>query len=332
MKVLVTGGAGFLGQAVCRRLAARGDTVVSLNRRRSAALDGLGVTQHQADVRDAAAVRAAADGCDAVVHCAAKTVAKGPTREFRQINVEGTRNVLAACSRIGARLVHTSSPSVVHGGRDLEGVDESVPYSRRQPDPYSRTKAAAEGLVLGAAGRLVPAVALRPHMIWGPGDPHFLPRLVARHRLLFLLGAADKPVDTVYIDNAADAHLLALDRLGPDSPINGRVYFIAQGEPCGLGVWVNSLLEAAGLPPVTRRMPVWPALAAGALLEYAYRLPGVPWEPPLTRFLVRHASTAHWFDLSAARRDLGYRPHVTTHDGMARLAVHLADPHRGAAR
>ncbi|TDD77908.1 NAD-dependent epimerase/dehydratase family protein [Actinomadura rubrisoli] len=323
MRVLVTGGSGFLGQAICRALAARGDQVVTLHRRRTTALDELGADQRLADIRDREAVHAAADGCDAVVHCAAKAGMSGQYREFEQINVAGTRNVVSACARTGAGLVHTSSPSVVHGGRDLEGVDESVPYPRRFLASYPRTKAAAERLVLGA-GRSIPAVALRPHLIWGPGDPHFLPRLIAGRRRLWLLGGADKLVDTVYIDNAADAHLLALDRLCRSSPLTGRVYFVSQDEPCGMGTWLNALLGAAGLPPVSRRLPVRPVALAAGLLELGCRLPGVRREPPLTRFLVNQASTAHWFDLSAARRDLGYRPRVTTAEGMARLARHLS--------
>ncbi len=324
MRVLVTGGGGFLGEAVCRRLAVRGDTVRALQRRHSPALAALGVIQHLADVRDRAAVLAAVAGCEAVVHCAAKAGVHGRDRDYEEINVSGTRNVLDACERHGARLVHTSSPSVVHDGRDLEGVDESVPYARHFPAAYPRTKAEAERLVLtaAAAGR-VTAVALRPHLIWGPGDPHFLPRLVAYRRLLWLLGETDKTIDTVYIDNAADAHLLALDRLRPGSAQVGRAYFITQDQPCGFGEWLNLLLRAAGLPPVTRRAPVGPVLSAARLLERLRRLPLTRHLPPLM-FLVEQASTAHWFDISAARCDLGYRPRVSTAEGLARLTAHLA--------
>ncbi|MEV4675593.1 MULTISPECIES: NAD-dependent epimerase/dehydratase family protein [Actinomadura] len=332
MKVLVTGGGGFLGAAVCRRLAVRGDTVHALQRRRSRELDDLGVVQHLADIRDRDAVLAAADWCDAVVHCAAKAGVGGRRREYEQINVDGTRHVLAACARVGARLVYTSSPSVVHDGHDLEGADESLPYARHFLAHYPRTKAAAEGLVLGAAGRGIPAAALRPHLIWGPGDPHFLPGLAAAGSRLRLIGAGDKTVDTVYIDNAADAHLLALDTLAPESPVNGRAYFITQDEPAPFGQWINGLLAAAGLPPVTRRVPVAPAMLAAAALELLFALPGVRAAPPLTRFLVDQASTAHWFDISAARRDLGYTPSVSTAQGLARLADHLAEHPLGAVR
>ncbi|MEV4835951.1 NAD-dependent epimerase/dehydratase family protein [Nonomuraea sp. NPDC049486] len=320
MNVLVTGGGGFLGRAVCRRLVARGDTVRALHRRPRLELDALGVTQYLADIRDPAAVRAAVDGCEAVVHCAAKAGAHGASRDFAEVNVHGTRNVVDACAAAGARLVHVSSPSVVHNGRDLDGVDESVPYATRFTAPYPRTKAAAERLVLAGPA---PSVALRPHLIWGPGDPHFLPRFVANRHRLWLLGRADKTIDTVYVDNAADACVLALDRLRPGSPLCGRAYFITQGEPCGFGVWVNALLAAAGQPPVRRRLPAGPAMAAAGMLERLAAQGG--WEPPLTRFLVEQASTAHWFDISAARRDLGYRPRVSMAEGLARLTAHLSE-------
>ncbi|GAA3579134.1 NAD-dependent epimerase/dehydratase family protein [Nonomuraea rosea] len=326
MKALVTGGGGFLGGAVCRQLSARGDEVRTLNRGRYPALDAYGVVQITGDLRDARAVREAAAGCDAVVHCAALAGLWGPARDYRTINVDGTANVLDACVRAGVgRLVHASSPSVVHDGRDLEGVDESVPYARRFLACYPATKAAAERLVLAANGDRLATVALRPHLIWGPGDPHFLPRFAARARrgTLVLPSAPGKRIDTVYIDNAAEACLLALDRLAPGANVAGRAYFIGQDEPCGLAEWVNGLLGAAGLPPVTRRAPARLAYLAACVLEAGCRVTGTT--PPFTRLAVRQATTSHWFDLSAARRDLGYVPRVRMADGLARLAAHLTE-------
>ncbi|WP_245641989.1 NAD-dependent epimerase/dehydratase family protein [Nonomuraea candida] len=321
----MTGGGGFLGGAVCRLLAGRGDEVRTLNRRPHPALDAYGVAQLRGDLRDPRAVERAVAGCDAVVHCAALAGLWGPARDYRTINVDGTANVLAACLRAGvARLVHTSSPSVVYDGRDLEGVDESAPYARRFLAPYPATKAAAERLVLAANGDRLATVALRPHLIWGPGDPHFLPRFTARARQgrLLLPRAPGKRVDTVYIDNAAEAHLLALDRLAQDGRVSGRAYFIGQDEPCTLAEWVNALLGAAGLPPVTRRVPARAARLAAPVVEAACRIAGVT--PPFTRLAVCQATTSHWFDLSAARRDLGYAPRVRMSDGLSRLAAHLA--------
>ncbi len=323
MNALVTGGGGFLGGAIVRRLRARGDAVRSLSRGRYPHLDALGVTQFQGDVADAAAVETAAAGCDAVFHVAAKAGVGGRYAEYHRANVTGTENVLAACRRHGVRrLVYTSSPSVVFNGRDMAGVNESAPYPAHYDAHYPRTKALAEQLVLGANGPDLATVSLRPHLIWGPGDNHLIPRIVARARAgrLRRVGTASKLIDSTYIDNAADAHLLAADRLVPGSPVAGKAYFLSQGEPVPLWDLVNRILAAAGLPPVTRSVPSAVAYAAGCALEAAYAVLRLRGEPPLTRFLARELSTAHWFDLSAARRDLGYEPGVSLDAGLRRLA------------
>jgi 2-alkyl-3-oxoalkanoate reductase len=323
VKVLVTGGTGFLGGAVCRRLAARGDTVTSLARSRSAALDALGVRQVAGDVTSLDALLAALPGHDAVVHVAAKPGAWGALDEFYAANVTGTDNVIAACNLSGVRrLVHTSTPSVVHAGRDLEGVDESAPVATHFKAHYPATKAIAERHVLAANSPELATVALRPHLIWGPGDNHLLPRLVARARAgrLRFIGKVSKPIDTTYIDNAAQAHLDALDRLAPGAPCAGRAYFISQGQPQPLDQVVNALLRAVGLPPETRRVPFGVAYAAGAVLEAVYGVLRLEAEPPMTRFVAEQLATAHWYDISAARRDLGYAPTVSTGDGLGRLA------------
>ncbi|MCC3769319.1 NAD-dependent epimerase/dehydratase family protein [Streptomyces sp. UNOC14_S4] len=321
MRVLVTGGGGFLGRAVCARLVARGDTVRSLGRVPRQALARLGVEEHLGDLRDADAVTKAVDGQDAVIHCAAKAGVWGPRTDYLTINVTGTANVLAACRAKGVgRLVHSSSPAVVHDRADLEGADESLPYATRFLAPYPHSKALAERLVLRADSPGLATVALRPHIIWGPGDPHFLPRLAeqARRGRLRRIGRATKKIDTVYIDNAAEAHILALDRLRPGAPPAGRAYFITQGDPRPVGEMVDLLLAAAGTGPVTRTLPAWACRALAAGLEYGGRVLGTG-EPPLTRFLVNQLTTAHWFDITAATRDLGYVPRVGTEEGLRRL-------------
>jgi nucleoside-diphosphate-sugar epimerase len=323
MNALVTGGGGFLGGAIVRRLRARGDAVRSLSRGHYPDLDALGVTQYQGDVADGAAVDEAAAGCDIIFHVAAKAGVGGRYSEYHRANVTGTENVLAACRRHGVRrLVYTSSPSVVFNGRDMEGVNESVPYPAHYDAHYPRTKALAEQMVLRANGPELATVALRPHLIWGPGDNHLIPRIIARARAgrLRRLGTASKLIDSTYIDNAADAHLLAADRLAPGSPVAGKAYFLAQGEPVPLWGLVNRILAAAGLPPVTRSVPYAVAYAAGCVMEASYAVLRLRGEPPMTRFLARELSTAHWFDLSAARRDLGYAPGVSLGEGLRRLA------------
>src|SRR5262249_15568037 len=269
----------------------------------------LGVDVQQGDLADANAVSAATKGCDIVLHVAARAGIWGPYGDYYRTNVVGTENVLAACRRWGiARLVYTSSPSVIFNGNDMEGVDESVPYPEHFEAHYPATKAEAERLVLKANGADLATVALRPHLIWGPGDPHLVPRILARARAgqLRRIGRANKLVDCLYIDNAVEAHLLAADRLFPCAPVAGTAYFISPGEPVPLWDLINRILDAAGLSPVTHSVPFLVAHAAGWLLEKMHELRSDSREPRMTRFLARELSTAHWFDIRAARRDLGY--------------------------
>ena len=330
MKALVTGGGGFLGAAIVRALLARGDSVRSFSRQTHAALDARGVEQVRGDIASAAVVSAAVHGCDAVFHVAAKPGIWGDYAQYHQTNVTGTENVIAACRQHTVRrLIYTSSPSVVFDGRDMAGVDESVPYPPHHHAHYPRTKALAEQAVRAANDAQLATVSLRPHLIWGPGDNHLLPRLAARAHAgqLRCIGSRPNLIDTVYVDNAADAHVLAADRLAPGSPVAGKVYFISQGEPVPMWDMVNQLLNAAGAPPVTRSVPTGLAMALAAGFEAMHRITGNPAEPRLTRFVVREMSTAHWFDLSAARRDLGYAPRVSLAEGLERLRDALrADP------
>jgi len=326
MRVLVTGASGFLGHCIARQLLARGDQVVGLQRSDAPALRALGGECVRGDIADAQVVEHAAKGCDAIIHTAAKAGHWGSEAEYQAINVRGTQHVLAACLRLGiAKLVHTSTPSVVHQGHDLEGVDESIPYATRFLAAYPRTKAQAERLVLAANQRSLSTVALRPHLIWGPGDQHLLPRMEARARAgrLRFVGAS-KLIDTVYVENAADAHLLALDRLAPGASCAGKAYFIAQGEPIKLDEMVNALLDCVGLPPVNRRIAFPVAYGVGAVLEWVYRAFALSGEPIMTRFLAEHLATAHWYDLSAARRDLGYDPKISLAQGLRLLKASMA--------
>jgi nucleoside-diphosphate-sugar epimerase len=333
MKALVTGGGGFLGGAIVRKLIARGDSVHSFSRGRYPELEKYRVELVQADLGDVEALTRAATDCDIVFHVAAKAGVWGPAAEYFRVNVTGTENVLTACRRAGVRrLVYTSSPSVVFNGKDMEGVNESVPYPAHYEAAYPESKAIAEQKVLAANSAELATVALRPHLIWGPGDPHLIPRILdrARRGRLRRIGRGDNRVHTVYVDNAADAHLLAADRLGA-TPIGGKAYFIADAEPRPLWEVINRILAASGLPPVSRSLPVPLAYSAGALLEGVYRLFGVEAEPPMTRFVARELATSHWFDLTAARRDLGYEPAVSFEEGMRRLeeALRSSPPRSG---
>lgn len=323
MTILVTGGGGFLGGAIIRKLIQQGHEVRSFTRSRYAWLDDIGVSQVHGDLADLSAVQAAVRGCDLVMHTAAKAGIWGKPEEFYQTNVVGTQNILAACQAEKiTKLVYTSTPSVVHTGEDLENGNESLPYPEHFEADYPRTKAEAEQAVLAANGEHLATVALRPHLIWGPGDPHLVPRILARARAgkLRRIGTRDVKVDVTYIDNAADAHLLAAERIAPGSAIAGKAYFISNGEPIFLWEFLNQVLRDAGVPPVTRSVSPRLAKTLGSLLERFYRWFGLSGEPPMTRFVASQLSTSHWYDISAARRDLGYEPHVSIAQGLARLA------------
>lgn len=327
MTVLVTGGGGFLGGAIIEQLRTRGIDVRSISRGNYPALQAKGVECIQADLADANAVTAAAAGCDAVIHTAAKAGVWGDYQDYFDANVTGTRNVILACKAHGVpKLIYTSTPSVTFAGTDEDGVDESMPYAETFLCHYAATKAQAERDVLGANGGTLSTVALRPHLIWGPGDRHLVPRIIARAKAdkLKLVGNGKNRVDATYIDNAVEAHLRALEVLGPEATCAGKAYYISNDEPIAMGALLNRILEAGDLPPVTRSVP--PALAyfAGAVLEKIYAALGKKEEPIMTRFVARQLSTAHWFNISSAKRELGYRPAVSMDEGMKRLAEWLA--------
>jgi nucleoside-diphosphate-sugar epimerase len=321
-RVLVTGGGGFLGTAITRLLHQRGQAVRSLSRKFHPHLVELGAEQIQGDVADPEIVVRAAEGCGTVFHTVAKAGLWGPEHEYHRANVQGTRHVIAACRAAGVpRLVYTSSPSVVFNGSDLAGVDESAPYSSRFEAAYPETKAIAEQLVRAANSDGLATVSVRPHLIWGPGDNNLLPRIIARARSgrLRRIGRTNALIDPVYIENAAEAHLLAAYRLAPGSPVAGKAYFVTQGETIPVWEMINALLKAARMEPVRRSIARPLALAGAGVLEAAYRLSGRQDEPPMTRFLARQLSTTHWFRIEAARRDLGYEPRVSIADGLRRL-------------
>lgn len=323
MKVLVTGGAGFLGSAIVRRLLERGDEVRAFQRSAAPELEHAGAEIVQGNISDATAVNEAAVDCDLIVHTAAKAGVWGPSEDYDAANIEGTRNVVEACRVHDInRLVYTSSPSAVFSSGDEDGVDETAPYPARFLADYPRTKAAAEKIVMGANDKDLATVSLRPHLIWGPGDPHLVPRILdrARRGRLRLIGKRKNLVDSTYVDNAAEAHLLAIDRIQPGAACAGKTYFISNAEPVPMAELVNRILEAAGLPAEHRTVPSGVAYAAGATLEGIYRLIGRTEEPPVTRFVAKQLSTSHWYDLTAARRDLGYEPVVSIDEGMRRLA------------
>jgi 2-alkyl-3-oxoalkanoate reductase len=328
MKLLVTGGGGFLGQALCRGLVERGHTVASFNRGHYRELDALGVRQIRGDLADRDAVLAAAQGIDAVFHNAAKAGAWGSYDSYYSANVTGTQNVIDACRFHGiGRLVYTSTPSVTHRAtHPVEGgTADSVPYGEGFKAPYAETKTIAEKAVLAANDAGLATVALRPRLIWGPGDQQLLPRLVERAKAgrLRFVGDGENRIDTTYIDNAAQAHFDAFDHLAPGAACAGKAYFISNGEPMAVREIVNALLAAAGAPQVTKTIPFRAAYAIGAVCEALWPLLRLRGEPPMTRFLAEQLSTTHWYDMEPATRDFGYKPRVTIAEGLERLRASL---------
>ena len=326
-RVLVTGGGGFLGKAIIRRLVKKTPDIRSLGRNLYKDLDTLGVNQIQGDISDPAAVEQACKERDIVFHVAAKTGIWGVYQEFYDTNVVGTRHIIGACKQQEiAYLIHTSSPSVVYDGdADVMGVDESAPYPDQYQTAYQDTKAQAERLVVQACEEgVVRAIILRPHLIWGPGDTHFVPRIIKQAKTLRRVGDGKNRIDTTYIDNAVQAHILAAEKLMFNRQFSGRIYFISQGEPIYLWEMVNNLLAAAGQPPVTKSIPEGLAYFIGWILESLYKGLGIASEPRMTRFLANELSRSHWFDISAAKRDLGYIPEVSITHGLKQLKDWMA--------
>lgn len=330
MHALVTGAGGFLGRYIVEQLVARGDKVRTLSRGDYPELRRLGVQAIQADIQDQATVDAACENVDVVFHTAAIASLWGPWKKFYGTNVVGTQNVIESCrSHRVPRLVFTSSPSVTFAGKDQRGIDESVPYPSRWLAHYPHTKALAEQAVLAAHnGSTLLTCALRPHLIWGPRDQHLVPRLLERARqgTLRQVGNGQNLVDTIYVENAALAHLQAADALTPGATRGGKAYFLSQGEPVNCWAWINEILSLAKLPPVTKRISLSAAYAAGAALEGAWTLLRRQSEPRMTRFLAAQLGTSHYFDISAARRDFGYQPLVSQAEGMRRLGAELRSP------
>ncbi|TNE48455.1 MAG: NAD-dependent epimerase/dehydratase family protein [Deltaproteobacteria bacterium] len=323
---LVTGGGGFLGKAIIRRLLDRGTHVKSFARSDYPELREMGVEVIRGDLTRADEVMTAVEGCDVVFHVAAKVGVWGKYEDFHNINVNGTQNIIDAClAHRVSRLVYTSSPSAVFDGTHMEGVDESVPYPA--PDKYlthyPKTKAAAERLVKAAASRELRTAILRPHLIWGPNDPHLVARIIDRASSLRIVGDGQNTIDTVYVDNAADAHILAADALTEKPEISGRAYFITQGEPINAWEMINKILAAGGKPPIQKSISYKAAYRVGAVLEFVYGTLGLKKEPRMTRFVAGELAKSHWFSIDAARNDLGYNPSVSTEEGLRRLKESL---------
>jgi nucleoside-diphosphate-sugar epimerase len=323
VKALVTGGGGYIGRHVVAQLVARGDDVTVLGRHRYPDVEALGARGVTSDLgRDDPALAGLFAGMDVVFHTAAMTPIHAPRSAFTAINVDGTRRVIEACRAAGvSRLVFTSTPSVAHADGDTEGLrEEQCPYPDHYESPYADTKAEAERMVLAANDATLATTALRPHIVYGPDEPHMLPRILARHRAgrLRIIGDGKNRVGLTYVDNAAAAHVQAGDALAIGSANAGRPYFVTDAEPVVLWSWLNALFAGVGLPPLERRVSLGTARAIGAVAEAAWAVLPLKGEPPMTRFVATQLATSHWFDLSNGRRDFGLAPVVDGDEGLRR--------------
>jgi nucleoside-diphosphate-sugar epimerase len=320
--ILVTGGGGFLGKAIIQRLLQEGfQNITSFSRGDYPELGQWGVARIQGDLSNPADVDRACRGKDLVFHTAAKAGVWGPREEYFQTNVLGTKNIVESCKKHHAgRLIFTSSASVIFQATDMEGGNEALPYPKRYLTHYPETKALAEQLVVRAASPDLLTLVLRPHLIWGPGDNHLVPRILDRAGSLRQVGNGKNIADTIFIDNAAQAHVLAAKKLLENPFLSGKIYFISQDDKVPVWDMINAILSAGGKSQVAKRIPAPLAYALGAILEGVYTVFNIQSEPKMTRFVARELSTSHWYDISAAKKDLGYHPTVSTFQGMAKLA------------
>jgi nucleoside-diphosphate-sugar epimerase len=325
--VFVTGAGGFLGSAICRFLRAADIEVIGFSRADYPHLKALGVKLIRGDLQDAQSVTEAMKGCDLVFHVASKAGVWGDKNSYFKPNVEGTQNVINAChlNQVN-RLVYTSTPSVTFTGEDESGIDETQPYAVQFLNFYGLSKAIAEELVLKANSITLKTTALRPHLIWGPGDPHLIPRVIerAKAKKLKLVGKKDKLVDTIYIDNAVYAHLLAAVELTKNNARNaGKTYFLSNDQPIFMATMLNKILTAANLPMIDSRVSASLAYFVGTILEWWYLSTNKQNEPIMTRFVARQLSTSHYFNINAAKKDINYQALVSIDDGMKQLKLYL---------
>lgn len=327
MKVLVTGGSGFLGKYVIKNLLGKGYQVRSMARNPQTEWLLGGVDVYHGDVRNYESVLRATKGIDAVIHTVSKTGIWGTCNDYYTVNVDGTANIIKACNAHSIKyLVYTSTPSVVWNGDSLRGGDESLPYAEKYLCAYARTKAQAEMMVLNAdeVGCLS-TVALRPHLIWGNDDPHLLPKIIERasQGKLIQVGEGNNCVDMTHVENAAYAHILALEGI-MEGQAAGKVYFISDGKPVNLWLWIDEVLKRLNLPKIKRKISLKNAYFLGFFMEGLYKGLFLKNEPRMTRFLATQLGKSHYFNIQKAENELGYRPIKDVENGFAEMIAQFS--------
>lgn len=321
---IVTGGGGFVGLALVKALRQMNINVSVVGRHRYPDVEEVGAVCLVGDLRDEDFLKSAFAGADTVFHVAAKAGIWGDWQEYFGINVTGTENVIAACKHNNIpRLIYTSTPSVVFNQGHLCGVDETAPYATEVLCHYARSKIMAEILILEANDLLLNTVALRPHLIWGPGDTNLIPRLLERglKKQLKIVGDGSNIVDISYIDNVVDAHIKAAINLELYGTAAGEAFFISQDEPVNLWEWINELFMALNRPLVVRKVSFAMAFRVGNILEHLYTVLRIKREPKMTRFVAEQMAKSHWFSVEKAKDILKWQPEVSTAEGMKRLVA-----------
>ena len=321
-RVIVTGGGGFVGNAIVQSLLKKGVTCTVIGRGNYPALVKQGVECLQGDIADREFIIKNVKNADAVFHVAAKAGIWGDWQHYYRTNVVGTKNIVDSCLHNKIKvLVHTSTPSVVFNGEDIENGREDMPYPSKFLCNYAKTKAAAEKIVLSVNQSALRTCAIRPHLIWGPGDPHLIPRLIERGTLgkLKIVGNGENLVDISYIDNVAHAHLLACQNLLDSGSSCGKAYFIGQERPVNVWQWINELFEKINVHPVEKKVPFTLAYSIGTFLELWYSVLALSKEPVMTRFVAEQLAKSHYFCHDRAKQDFNYRPIVSIEDGMKNL-------------
>ncbi len=321
MKILVTGGTGFLGSQLIIKLLQNGHQVVGLSRKAPTPAPCAWI---ESDLSQDAELERKVRDVEVIFHTASKVGMWGDAADFDRTNIQGTCNLLLAAQNAKIKyFIYTSTPSVVFGRNHLCGVDEKTPYPKKFLTHYARSKATAEQLVLKANGQgELKTTALRPHLIYGEGDPHLLPNILsaAKAKRLKIIGKGDNLIDVIYVHNAVQAHIQAMHELMNQAKNSGKAYFISQEKPVLCWEFINQLLALHAVPPIKATVPLSLAYMLGAMIELIYTLFKIKSTvPPMTRFIALQLGKSHYFNTQRARADFYYAPLFTIEESLARM-------------